>query len=146
MGLAAPRVDQMFDFDLARRQPVQNEPPMASGGMPLGAHHGEFFLVRLLDEPAGPGGELLRFHVIGVTAKRFVSQSGVARTRSRLAEAAEYPAFPLIADAVFRKRALQRNAIELRMAARPGVGAHVNQQLDTGSLSMEANSSTGRIP
>src|SRR5438445_2478838 len=100
--------------------------------MLLGAHHGEPCLTRPLDEPAGPGGELLRLHVIRIAAKRFVPQSRVPRIRSRPAEAAERPALPLIADAVLGKRTLQRNPIELGMAARAGVGAHINQQLDTG--------------
>src|SRR6266852_1621235 len=101
--------------------------------MLLGAHHGEPCLVRALDEPAGPGGELLRLHVIRIAAKRFVPQSRVPRIRSRPAEAAERPALPLIADAVLGKPTLQRNPIELGMAARAGMRAHVNQQLDTGA-------------
>src|SRR5712691_12995684 len=101
--------------------------------MLLGAHHGEPCLARPLDEPAGPGGELLRLHVIRIAAKRFVPKSRVSRIRPRPAEAAQRLAFPSIGDPLHGKGILQRSPIELGMAARAWVRAHVNQQLDTGA-------------
>src|SRR5712664_808423 len=134
MRLAAPRVDQVFDFDLARREPVRDQPAMASGGMPLGAHQGKPLLARLPDQPTGRSGKLPGLYVVRVATKRFVPQSRVARIRTRLAKAAQRFAFPLIGNPSHGKRICQRTPIELGMAARPGVRAHVDQQLDTGAL------------
>src|SRR5712691_913572 len=133
MRLAAVPVDQMLDLDVARGQPVRDEPAMASRRMLLGAHQRKPRFACVFGQPAGSGGEFTGSHVVRVTAEGHVTQPKIDRVRTRLAKTPERLASPSIADAIRGERSFERIAIELRMAARAGVGAHVDQQLDTGA-------------
>src|SRR5581483_8647742 len=77
--------------------------------------------------------ELPGLHVIGVAAKRIVLPRGVNRVLPRMPQAAER-GHVAIANSVFRQRARQLFAIELRISPRARNGANIHQQRDAMSL------------
>src|SRR6266542_3777165 len=143
MRLAAAPVDQMLDLDVARGQPVRDEPAMAARRVPLGAHQRKPRAASAFDEAAGRDGEFSGTHVVRVTAEGFVPQRKIGRVRPRLAKAPERLAFPSIADAMRGERTFERLTIELRMAARAGCARTSISNSIRAVSSMQASSSTG---
>lgn len=86
-------------------------------------------LTRQLHEAIQRRLELVREHVIGVSAKRCVLPGHVRGVRARLAEAAQLE-HVFVRDAAFRQRRRQRAGVELRMPPRLRHGADIHQRLD----------------
>ena len=120
--------DDFAHIDTARNQRIGDERPVASPGNSFRAHQGDSLRRRQLKTLFEGILKLRRLHVVGIAAKARIAPSHVRRVLPRPTETAE-PGHVRISDACALKRLGQLILPELRIVARLGDGADVNQPL-----------------
>ena len=126
MRLASSRAHNVLDCNATHLQSVAYKRTVTAPRHCLGAHDGDLFLVRGIDERRESRFELGRLHVIGVAPKRCIAPSRVRRVLSGVTQSAQLR-YVCIPDAGLSQRLRQSLAIELRIRPRAWDRPHVHQ-------------------
>ena len=117
-------------FHPARFEVIRDKRAMATPPDCFGAHDGGRACFRSnVEQSLDSFLELLRLHVIGITAERRVAPRSVARVWLGFSFAAQLREM-FVTDSVRVQRFRQRVLVELRITLRARPRAHVDQQLD----------------
>jgi len=119
----------VFDSMAADGERVSDKGAMAAPGNGFGAHDGAEFCLRQSFEARESGGEVWSLHVVGEAAKAGVVPAGVDGIGVRVAQATELRQVR-VSNVRVANGFSERVAIELRIVAGLGNGAHVDEALN----------------
>ena len=130
MNLSPVDREQVHDLRAAQGQRVGDQHPVAAPPHRLRAHDRLPLAGGLLDQRVDRGPELGRVHVVGVPGERLVVQRGVPGVRTARSAATQRLTLPSVCDGLVAERGGERLATEVRVPARPGEAADVDQYGD----------------
>lgn len=130
MRLALVKSSDVRDFHAAHFQEIGNQGAMTAPPKKFRAHDGGWSdFASEIDKATHTFLKFFHLHVIGVTAKRLVAPSRIARIRSGFAAATEFREM-LVTNSTFTQRRGQRLLVELRVSLRARQESNIRNKLD----------------